>query len=32
MMKKTLKYIAGSLAAVMLAGCNDLNTLTMGEY
>ena len=32
MMKKTLKYIAGSLAAVMLAGCNDLNTLPMGEY
>ncbi|MDE5894501.1 MAG: RagB/SusD family nutrient uptake outer membrane protein, partial [Muribaculum intestinale] len=31
-MKKTLKYIAGSLAAVMLAGCNDLNTLPMGEY
>ena len=31
-MKKFTKYIAGSLAVVTLAGCNDLNTLPMGEY
>ena len=32
MMKKTLKYIAGSLTAVMLARCGEHNTLPMGEY
>lgn len=31
-MKKTLLYIAGSIAALLMTGCNDLNTLPMGEY
>ena len=30
-MNKILKYTAASLAVVALAGCNDLNTLPMGE-
>jgi hypothetical protein len=30
-MKKITKYLCGALAAMTLVGCNDLNTLPMGE-